>query len=221
MGLLLRQNLLFSRLTQEQLEEMCRFSKFIELKEGDVLFNHGDQVESFFFVSKGLIKLYRQSPSGHEKIIELEGEGRTFAEALMFFEQTTYPVSAAAMKDSTVVSNSTRRFLNILKTSTDTSLMILGDLSRRLHELVNEIENLSLLTGRNRMATYFLDQTLNKGAEFKLEIPKYAIASMLSLKPETFSRLLKELCKMGVLEVDDSTIRILDQDKLRQQAGIV
>ena len=139
----------------------------------------------------------------------------------MFFEQTTYPVSAAAMKDSSVVSISTRRFLNILKTSTDTSLMILGDLSRRLHELVNEIENLSLLTGRNRMATYFLDQTLNKGAEFKLEIPKYAIASMLSLKPETFSRLLKELCKMGVLEVDDSTIRILDQDKLRQQAGIV
>ena len=81
MGLLLRQNLLFSRLTQEQLEEMCRCSKFIELKEGDVLFNHGDQVESFFFVSKGLIKLYRQSPMGHEKIIELEGEGRIFAEA--------------------------------------------------------------------------------------------------------------------------------------------
>lgn len=221
MELLLRDNPLFSRLSKDQLQEMCRYSKIIDIREGEVLFNHGDEVTNFFFVYNGLIKLYRQSPLGHEKIIELEGAGRTFAEALMFYDQTTYPVSAAAMKKSTVISISTRKFLNILKSSADTSLMIMGDLSRRLHELVNEIENLSLLTGRNRVATYFLDQTLNKGDDFKLEIPKNAIASMLSLQPETFSRLLKELCKTGVMQVNDCHIRILDQAKLRKQAGII
>ena len=212
---------LFSELTDEQMDRVRRHAHITDMVEGESLFFQGDEAICFYLVVSGRIKLFRVSPDGKEKVVEIMESGATFAEALMFFEQTTYPVSAAAMKDSTVVSISTKRFLNILKSSTDTSLMILGDLSRRLHELVNEIENLSLLTGRNRMATYFLDQTLNKGAEFKLEIPKYAIASMLSLKPETFSRLLKELCKMGVLEVDDSTIRILDQDKLRQQAGIV
>ncbi len=217
---LLRENPLFSRLTDEQLQRMCRFSKVIDLKEGEILFNHGDRVENFYFVYQGLIKLYRLSAVGHEKIFELESAGSTFAEALMFFDLAAYPVSAAAMKRSTLVAISTRKFLGILKESADTSLMIMGDLSRRLHELVNEIEHLSLLTGRNRVATYFLDQTMNKGNDFKLDIPKNAIASMLSLQPETFSRLLKELCQTGVLEVQDCNIRIVDQDKLRQQAGI-
>lgn len=221
MELLLRQNPLFSRLTNEQLEEMCVFSRIIELKEGEILFNHGDHVENFYFVYDGLIKLYRQSAFGNEKIFEVEGSGRIFAEALMFNEQTSYPVSAAAMKKSIIVAISTRKFLRIIKKSPDTSMMILGDLSRRLHELINEIENLSLLTGRNRVATYFLDQTLNKGNEFRLDIPKNAIASMLSLQPETFSRILKELCKLKVLEVKDCNIRILDQTLLRKQAGII
>lgn len=221
MELLLRQNPLFSRLSDAQLEQLCSCSKKIELKEGDVLFNHGDSVDYFYFVYSGLIKLYRQSSFGHEKIFEMEGSGRTFAEALMFSEQTSYPVSAAAMKKSTVISISTKKFLHIIRNSSDTSLMIMGDLSRRLHELINEIENLSLLTGRNRVATYFLDQTLNKGSEFKLDVPKNAIASMLSLQPETFSRLLKELANLKALEVKDCHIRILDQMLLRKQAGII
>lgn len=218
---LLQQIPLFSRLSHEQLGEICKFTKMIDLKEGETLFHHGDSVENFYYVQSGLIKLYRQSPDGHEKIFELEGTGRMFAEALMFYGQTSYPVSASAMKKSTLISISTRKFLHIIKKSPDTSMMIMGDLSRRLHELINEIENLSLLTGRNRVATYFLDQTLIKGEEFKLDIPKNAIASMLSLQPETFSRLLKELCNHNVLQVRDSHIRILDQNQLRKHAGII
>lgn len=218
---LLRQNPLFSRLTDAQMDDMCHCSRVVKLNEGEVLFNHGDEVHNFYFVYSGLIKLYRQSPFGQEKIFELEGAGRIFAEALMFYEQTSYPVSAAAMQKSVIVAISTRQFLNILKKSTETSLLIMGDLSRRLHELINEIENLSMLTGRNRVATYFLDQSLNKGDEFNLDIPKNAVASMLSLQPETFSRLLKELCKQNVISVKDRHIHVLDQELLRKEAGIV
>lgn len=217
---LLRQNPLFSRMTNSQLDEMCSSSKVLELKEGSILFNHGDTVHNFYFVYEGLIKLYRQSSDGQEKIIELQGAGKIFAEALMFHDQTNYPVSAAAMKKTTLVAINTRTFLSILKLSTDTCLLIMGDLSRRLHELINEIEHLSLLTGRNRVATYLLDQSLNKGTSFKLDIPKNAIASMLSLQPETFSRLLKELCKKDIINVRESHIDILDFNQLKQVANL-
>jgi CRP-like cAMP-binding protein len=217
---LLRQNPLFARLTAQQLDEMCKYSKVINLKEGEILFHHGDKVHNFYFVYSGLIKLYRQSPSGQEKIIELEGAGKIFAEALMFLDEDNYPVSAAAMHPSSIVSINTHKFLNILKMSNDTCLLIMGDLSRRLHELVNDIEKLSLHTGRERLATYLLDQSITKGTEFKLEIAKNAIASMLSLQPETFSRLLKELCQKDVIQVKDNEIRILKIDKLKFQAGM-
>ena len=218
---LLRQNPLFGRLDQAQIDEMCSYSKIVNLAEGEVLFNHGETVTNFYFVYSGLIKLYRQSPSGQEKIFELQEAGQIFAEALMFYEQTKYPVSAAAMKKTTLISISTRQFLHILKNSTETSLLIMGDLSKRMHGLINEIDKLSSLSGRNRVATYILDQSMNKGLQFHLDIPKNAIASMLSLQPETFSRLLKELCKNQAIETKDSFIKILDLELLRKNAGIL
>jgi CRP-like cAMP-binding protein len=139
----------------------------------------------------------------------------------MFMQQTHYPVSAAAMQKSTVVAINTHHFLTILKQSMDTCLLIMGDLSRRMHELINEIDKLSSLSGRNRVATYMLEQSMQKGLEFKLEIPKNAIASMLSLQPETFSRLLRELCSKKAIQVKDSNIRILDKNRLRNFAGLI
>ena len=100
----LRQSPLFSGLDEEQLSSIAHHAHPLELKEGQSLFNHGEPVHNFFFVIEGLIKLYRQSPSGQEKIIELENPGQTFAEALMFNDQPVYPVSAIAMKPARVIS---------------------------------------------------------------------------------------------------------------------
>ena len=217
----LRQSPLFSGLDQEQLSEIAHHAHPLELKEGQSLFNHGEPVHSFFFVIDGLIKLYRQSPSGQEKIIELENPGQTFAEALMFNDQPVYPVSAIAMKPARVISISTRHFRDILLRSPELSFRVMGELSLRLHELINEIDHLSLMTGRNRVAAYFLDQAALKGDDFHLDIPKHAIASILSLQPESFSRLIKELVKRGAIEIHDSHIRVLDADELRRAAGII
>lgn len=221
MGSLLRQNPLLGRLTDKQLDEMCTFSKIVNLPVGKILFNYGDTATNFYFVFSGLIKLYRQSAFGQEKIFELEHSGQIFAEALMFYGQDKYPVSAAAMKETIVVAINSQKFLNILKTSSETCLLILGDLSKRMHELINEIDKLSSLSGRSRVATYILDQSINKGLKFKLEIPKNAIASMLSLQPETFSRLLKEMTKKQAIEVKDCHIQVLNQDLLRKIAGSI
>lgn len=217
----LRQSPLFSGLDDVDLDEIAHNAQLVELQEGHSLFNHGEPVHHFFFVVNGLIKLYRQSPSGQEKIIELENPGQTFAEALMFNDQPVYPVSAIAMKPSRVISISTRYFRDILARSPRLSFRIMGELSLRLHDLINEIDHLSLMTGRNRVATYFLDQAAIKGDDFHLDIPKHAIASMLSLQPESFSRLIKELTKRGAIAIQDSHIRILDQDELRRAAGII
>ena len=217
----LRRSPLFSGLTDDELGEIARRAHLIELREGQGLFDHGEPVHYFFFVMDGLIKLYRQSPSGQEKIIELENPGQTFAEALMFNEQPVYPVSAIAMKPSRVISISTRHFRDILARSPQLSFRIMGELSIRLHDLINEIDHLSLMTGRNRVAAYFLDQAAVKGDDFLLDIPKHAIASILSLQPESFSRLIKELVKRGAIAVQDNHIRVLDQDELRRAAGII
>ena len=217
---LLKANPLFRSFDDQQIRDACDHFKISELSVGETIFNRGDTVHHFYFVVSGLVKLYRQSINGQEKIIELEKPGQTFAEALMFFKQPVYPVSAIAMEPSIILSIPARYFLDIIKSSNDICINVMAELSQRLHELIDNIEQISLMTGRNRMAMYFLDQSQKNGLEFKLEIPKNAIASILSLQPETFSRLLKELANKQALQVNESHIKVLDQELLRKFAGI-
>lgn len=218
---LLSQTPLLSSLDPHQLHEISGHITTIKLQEGETLFNQGDEYHSFYLVVSGLIKLFRHSASGQEKIIELEGSGQTFAEALMFNEQSSYPVTAQAMQNSVLFKINAIHFRGLLLKSPETCMSVMSDLSYRLHSLLKEIDHLSLLTGRNRVSMYLLDQALTRGDEFRLEIPKNVIASMLSLKPETFSRLLKELCNNQIIEVHDSNIKVLDFHSMRKFAGIV
>lgn len=217
---LLKANPLFKGFDEELLKKSCAHFKIAQIDEGETIFNRGDTVHHFYFVVSGLVKLYRQSPNGQEKIIELEKAGQTFAEALMFFDQAVYPVSAIAMESSIILTIQSRFFMELLESSTAICINVMGELSHRLHELINDVEQLSLMTGRNRVAMYFLDQSQEKGLEFKLDIPKNAIASLLSLQPETFSRLLKELTTKAAIIVKENQITVLDQNLLRKFAGI-
>jgi CRP-like cAMP-binding protein len=218
---LIRVNPLFSSLDSHQMERLCSKMKITSLRENDFLFKQGDPLHSFYFVIEGIIKIYRLSPDGHEKIIEIEKPGQTFAEALMFFHHPLYPVSAVAMEDSVVLAIQSSVFLEILEKSSRACMQVMGALSHRLHELINEIEHLSLMTGRNRVAMYILNQSMQSGAKFNLEIPKNAIASMLSVRPETFSRLIKELTSHRVIEMHENHIKVLDMGLLKKYAGII
>lgn len=213
----IRQNPLFSRLSTDQVDKICFFSKEIKLKKGKSLFHRGDEFHCFYFVCQGTVKLFAQSSEGHEKILQIIGEGHFFAETLLFDHRDRFPFSAEAMQKTTVIAINARSFMSIVKDSPEVHTLFTGHLSQRVHSLLDEIEILSLLSCRNRVASYFYDQATEKGQSFVLDIQKNAIASLLSLKPETFSRLLKELCKKDILQVRDNHITVQDMDLLHQQ----
>jgi CRP-like cAMP-binding protein len=218
---LLSNSPLLSALNDEQLKNMSSHIVTTKLQEDEVLFNQGDEYHSFYLVVRGLVKLFRISASGQEKIIELEGAGETFAEALMFNEQPNYPVTAKAMQPSVLFKINAKYFRSFLLKSPQACMSVMADLSYRLHTLIKEIDNLSLLTGNNRLSMYLLDQALTKGKDFHLEIPKNVVASILSLKPETFSRLLKDLSTRKIIKVKGNLIQVLDLHQLRKSAGII
>ncbi len=216
----LKKNPLFRFLSDAQMAQLMLGTRLLNVTQGEVIFRQGSEAASFYHVVSGLVKLHRQSPEGQEKIFQLARPGRAFAEALISRQFRQYPVTATAAQNSTVIAINIIDYMRVLESSFDTSLMVIADLSQRLHELIEEIDQLSLLSGRRRLATYLLDSFLQKGNHFSLEVPKKEIASLLALQPETFSRLLKELTDDQVIVVDGKQIEVLDGTLLREKAGI-
>lgn len=196
------------------MDRVCQHTSLIKLQEGQPLFTQGDSVDCFYLVLSGRIKLFRLSPEGQEKIIEIVPEGHTFAEALMFMDKAHYPVSATALSETGIISIDAKDFKAMLHNSIDTCFLLLGDMSSRLRGLIHEIDTISLHTGTCRVASYILETAPDDEDIFNLEIAKSVIAARLSVKPETFSRILKDLHQRGILTVEGSKITLHDRQAL-------
>jgi CRP-like cAMP-binding protein len=214
----LKQAYLFVHLSSEQLTRVAAKARRVQLAEGKVLFSQGDPADRFFLLSTGRLKLYRLSSDGNEKVIEIINEGNTFAEALMFLERARYPVGCAALADCELIAIDTRDFNDMLRGSVDTCLLLLGELSQRLRGLISEIDRLSLQSATCRVAGYLLHRLPEGREQLALEVPKGVLASRLSVKPETFSRIIKHLSDSGVVTVHGGTVRVNDREALRREA---
>ncbi len=216
----LKQHHLFSRLTELQLDRVYQHCQLHKLDDGQILFNQTEEVTAFYMVLKGKMKLFRLSPDGQEKIIEIIKSGEVFAEALMFSDQTDYPVSSAALSATEVISIDAKHFKNMLWDSTDTCLLLLGDMSFRLRKLINEIDTLTLHSGTCRVASYLVQEISEDKNEFELDMAKNIIAARLSIKPETFSRIIKRLKNQGILSINGNSVIIHDLEALKEQSII-
>ena len=205
---------LFSGLDDAQLERVRRHSHVADLLEGESLFYQGDEANSIFLVLSGRIKLSLMSPEGKEKVIDLVEAGSTFAEALMFLDEPHYPVTATALKSGRVIVISSREFKSMLHESIDSCFLLLGRMSARIRSLIQEIDALSLETGTVRTVNYLLSHAPEEGDCYDLDIAKSVIASRLSVKPETFSRILKHLNEQQIVTIDGRRVTIHDRDAM-------
>lgn len=211
---------LLAGLSKDQLERVSRHATRVVLGAEQLLFSQGDPAERFYLVLTGRIQLFRLSPGGAEKVIELVSPGQTFAEALMFLNAPRYPVCAGALAPSELLSLDARDFALMLRESVDTCFLMLGSLSQRLRGLIGEIDNLTMHTASSRVARYLLTKVSTESRSVKLDVRKGVLASRLSIQPETFSRVMKELAGRGIIEVQGAQVTIVDRPALGEVAEL-
>ena len=213
---------LFAALDPHQLRLVIDSTRVLRLDHGQRLFDHGQPARQFFRLNSGQLKLFRSSPSGGEKIIEIVQPGEMFAQAVMFMEPADgYPVSAEAIEPSVLFGFDSEVMRGVLRESVDTCFRMLASLSFRLRQQVDEIEKLTLHPAVSRLAGYLVAQVpgdVPLSPEVHLVAPKNVIASRLGIQPETFSRVAARLMKDGLIRVQGQDIVLLDVEGLRARA---
>jgi CRP-like cAMP-binding protein len=220
--LTLKQSPLFSSLSEAQLERLQPSLSARTLAQGEHLFEEGMAAESFYLLLQGRLKLFRVSAAGNEKVIEIVRQGQAFAEALMFLDRPVYPVAAQTLTEARLVVINNKGFHQLISESTETCFRVMGSLSIRLRQLLNEIDSLTLKNASLRVVSYLL-YLVPEGEKGKMDITlpaaKNIIASRLSIQPETLSRILNTLCSRQLIQVEGLNICIHDIEALRAYEG--
>jgi CRP-like cAMP-binding protein len=213
----IRRHHLFAGLEPGQLQRVMETAGLDQLGNGQLLFSRGQPARHFFLVLEGQINLVVSSRSGDEKIVDILGPGNSFAEAVMFMEATVYPLSAIAAGRSIVARFVNQDYLAQLRASPDTCLRMLADLSRRLHMRIRDIEYLTLESALHRLVRLIesrLPPPCDGPCEITLTESRQELASRLSMKPETLSRILRQLADSGAIVVQGRLLRVPDRQVL-------
>lgn len=208
---------MFRELNNEQIARIAEHSQLIDFPKGTSVFNRGDAAVGLYILLEGQLKLGVTSPQGSEKIISIVSPGESFGEAILFLERQ-FPVYAQAILDSQVLLVPKSLIFSMLDNDPMFARKMLAGLSIRMHQLVQDIEMLSLQSCTQRFIGYLLQISADAPDASNITLPasKTTIASLLNLTPETLSRTLAKLQQLGLIEVNGKDVTITDVKKLRK-----
>ncbi|MBI4184603.1 MAG: cyclic nucleotide-binding domain-containing protein [Proteobacteria bacterium] len=195
----LRRHPVFSGLPGNVIATLLAEATVKDFPRHAVLFLQDEPATHFYVIFDGWVKLFRQTPDGQESVIAVFGRGESFAEAAIF-ESQDFPVSAEVVEGARLLVVPAAPFLKCLREDVTIALNILASMSRHLRGLVRHVEQLTVKSSAERLAVFLL-RLCPRGASsavIRLPLDKSLIAGRLGMQPETLSRSLAKLRRIGV-----------------------
>ncbi len=209
---------LFSGLTAQQLDALLADAAVRNYSRHSVLFVQGDVADRLFVVLDGWVRVMRTTREGGEITIHIFGRGESLAEAAIL-QLGRYPVTGEAVEASRLLVIPAAGFLARLRQDSDLCFNIMASLARRLHGFIQQLEQLSARSSTERLALMLVGLCPRQRGSCIVELPldKTLIAARLGMQPETLSRCLARLRKVGV-QTKGHRVIIEDVTRLRALA---
>ncbi len=201
---------LFRGLSDSQRTDLMQQASIVHAAKGKTLYVHQEEASSFYIVSQGWIKLFRETLDGNEAVIDILNDGHIFGETSMF-GNGSYSSSAQAVEDTTLIRLPISSLRQIIEAEPKVALNLLDSMSRFRQQQERELEHRSLQNAPQRIGCFLLRLCgTEMPDEVTLHLPydKTLLAARLGMKPETFSRALAKLRSETGISINGAAIHI-------------
>ena len=206
---------LFRSIAPRQIADLAARAKAIHFRRGETVCARGRCLPGLYAVAYGQIKLGFRDEGG-ERVVRIAAAVETFGLAAAILGRPA-PYEAIALEDTLLVMLPAAAIAQLVENDSRFARAVIVDLAERNMELVAEAEAGALHSGVQRLAAY-LDMLAaheasktSESCTVHLPTTKTVVASLLGIKKETLSRLLRDLARRGLIEVEQRQIAILDR----------
>lgn len=182
-----------------------------------VIFWEGDNESNLYFLQYGSLKAMKTSPDGREQVLRVLYAGEVFNEVGALARKPN-PATAIALEESGVWLLPRHALDKILIEHPQVALQIIENMADKIIGLVTLAADLSLKTVEARFAKLLLDSAEGDVIERRRWTNQTELAARLGTVPDVLSRVIRELTKAGLIEMDKQSIRILDRAGLSARA---
>jgi len=219
--LLLTAHPLFKDIAAADQALLASASRIRRLQKGDILFEKGDNPIGLILVVTGHVMLAVSPPQGGKKVLGIFGGQQSIGEAEVVMD-SPYPYFAESVDDAEVIEVGQSALLALLDRDARFSRSFMKCIAARQHDLVHKMETYTLRTGAERVIGYLLQHArVDAGGQLEVSLPatKQLIASLLNIKPETLSRIFRDLSDASLIQVKGRDVHIPDADRLIAYQG--
>jgi len=200
----------FKNFSDETIELLNKRSHIINFPKGHVVVFNEDRADSFYLVTNGWVKLFRETIDGAQSIVDIVTTNHVFGETAIF-QNDIHHFSAEVIEDTKAILIPLSLLKSEIETNPKVAMDMMSSMARYRKQQDQEIENRTLKNAPQRIGCFLLrliDQNKKGGIVITLPYDKTLVASRLGMQPETFSRALNKLKDRIQMDVKGSEIHI-------------
>ena len=197
----------FEHLDDRELKLLLSISRKRTFSQGEILFYEKDKAQHLTMVLEGVVKIYKIDPKNNEIVLH-RFRSKSLVAEMAVFEGIPYPASAAFESDGSVLEIDFDKFKEYFFKNEDVAYALFKSLTQKIKYLDNVIALNVVLDSTARVAKYICE---NNDA---LKMKNNQLAQYLHMTPETFSRILKKFTKLGFVEKEDNSYKIVNKEAL-------
>jgi len=207
--------LLFSSLNDEEYQMINNARTEYVYKRGEMIKKEGEKINSFLYMRKGLVKLYKTTKTGKDQILSINKPG-DFINRLNIFSKSTYKYSIATLEETLVCDVKLDALFKVIEQNSTLSFSILNRISKISDEVIENRFSLvqKQIKGRVAHILLLLAENIYRNPKFKMPITRLEVGELISMTTENTIRTFSEFNNDGIIAIDGKNITILDMDRL-------
>lgn len=182
-----------------------------QVKKGEIIFREGQQANFFYVIETGKVKMYNDTEGGKEFIQGFFASGESFGEPPVMAGKT-YPASAMAMENATLLRLSKDNFIMLLKENPEVHISFTQLLANRLMAKSNNMKDLTSYGPEHRILSLLKQYKKHCGCpeqeRMQVNLTRQEIADMTGLRVETVIRTMKAMEEKGELTIANRKVLI-------------
>lgn len=185
-------------------------------KRGEVIRKEGEPIQSFLYLRKGLVKLYKTNRNGKDHILSIN-KPSDFINLLSIFSNSTYKYSISALEETLVCDVELPALMDVIAQNSTFALRVLNRISSISDEIIEDrfTINQKQVKGRVAYILLFLAEKIYHKNTFRMPITRRELGELISMTTENTIRTFSEFRKDGLVSLDGKNITILDMERLK------
>lgn len=212
-------------LTKDEFAEFQKIKRSLQYEPHQIVFYEGHACLGLYLLCAGKVKLTRSSVRGQRQIVRIL-DGGELIEKHAFREKALHEVTCETLEPSQICFIDKEPYLEFIRRNPALALKLIQLLSSELGMHMDQLDQFTFKTARERLAGLLLDlggrfgRKAGDGVQVGIAFKREEVAEMAGVTLETVIRLLGAFREEGLVSIDGRAITLLNPDRLARIARL-